>query len=74
MKYLEARFSQFEVVAGRADRNPAAVTEAGPCLAFSIHWLRLALSHRRVKHCDIYAGLTSGCLGVISPVDVAGPS
>ena len=47
MKYLEARFSQFEVVAGRADRNPAAVTEAGPCLAFSIHWLRLALSHSR---------------------------
>ena len=46
MKYLEARFSQAEVVAGRTDRNPGA-TAAGPCVAFSIHWLRLALSHSR---------------------------
>ena len=48
MKYLEARFCQFEVVAGRADSNPAAAaTAAGPCMAFSIHWLRLALSNSR---------------------------
>ena len=46
MRYREAYFSQREVVAGRADRNPAAVA-AGPCLAFSIHWLRLVLSHNR---------------------------
>ena len=48
MKYLEARFCQFEVVAGRADSNPAAANSAaGPCMAFSIHWLRLALSNSR---------------------------
>ena len=46
MKYREARFSQAEVSAGRKDRNPAAAT-AGPCVAFSIHWLRLVLSHSR---------------------------
>ena len=46
MQYREAYFSQAEVAAGRADRNPTAAA-VGICLAFSIHWLRLVLSHNR---------------------------
>ena len=46
MQYREACFSQGEVAAGRSDRNPAAAA-VGICVAFSIHWLRLVLSHNR---------------------------
>ncbi|MFK0572340.1 YopT-type cysteine protease domain-containing protein [Endozoicomonas sp.] len=46
MKYMEAYFSQCEVMYGRVGRN--SVAELGACHNFSLHWLRLILSDRRM--------------------------
>ncbi len=63
MKYQEACFSQMDVIAGRADKNPAAATE-GACHAFSIHWLRLVLSNSRGLPRDRMAEIKRDCGGV----------
>ena len=63
MKYQEACFSQFDVMAGRMDKNPAAAA-IGACHAFSIHWLRLVLTNSRGLPRDRMAEIKRDCGGV----------